>query len=162
MIKKIGVIVAMLCVLNGFSQQAVAHERQGFEMREAIVLKHLAVFDEAPQTGIVVKIFVAKNEMIYGFEVSGHAGYAPKGEDIVCAGVSTVSQNTLISLKSYTADRVLHEVKPGYLKCLLPEIKNGNGSSEAVVLLKSAAMGFYLLQQSSANYLHVFKVIDES
>ena len=29
-------------------------------------------------------------DVLVGLEVTGHAGYAPKGEDLVCAGVSSV------------------------------------------------------------------------
>ena len=38
---------------------------------------------------ILVQVSV-KDGKICRLEVSGHAGYAPKGRDLVCAGVSTV------------------------------------------------------------------------
>jgi uncharacterized protein YsxB (DUF464 family) len=34
--------------------------------------------------------FFSENERITGFTVSGHSGYAPEGEDIVCAAVTSV------------------------------------------------------------------------
>lgn len=38
--------------------------------------------------------FFKTGEMIVGFSVSGHAGYAPHGQDIVCASVSSAVQLT--------------------------------------------------------------------
>lgn len=39
----------------------------------------------------MIKISIHRDEMMAQFIVSGHAGYAPKGHDIVCAGVSTIT-----------------------------------------------------------------------
>ena len=44
---------------------------------------------------ITVKFF-EKNDR-YGISANGHAGYAPKGQDIVCAGFSTL----MYSLSNY-------------------------------------------------------------
>ena len=38
--------------------------------------------------------FFNKDGIPYGFDISGHAGYAAKGHDIVCAGVSSAVQMT--------------------------------------------------------------------
>ena len=37
-----------------------------------------------------------------GFSVKGHAGYADYGNDIVCAGVSTLTINTINSIEAFT------------------------------------------------------------
>ena len=39
----------------------------------------------------MIKISIHRDDMMAQFIVSGHAGYAPKGQDIVCAGVSTIT-----------------------------------------------------------------------
>ena len=36
-----------------------------------------------------------------GFEIEGHAGYAQKGSDIICAAVSALSQTCRIVLLSW-------------------------------------------------------------
>lgn len=60
-----------------------------------------------------------------GFLVEGHSGYAEKGKDIVCAGVSTIVQATLLYL-----DRLgsVYECKieEGYTKVTL----GGIGSND--------------------------------
>ncbi len=42
--------------------------------------------------------FLEASGKLYGFEAFGHAGYAPEGEDIVCAAVSALTQTTLLGL----------------------------------------------------------------
>ena len=39
-----------------------------------------------------------KSGRLSGFTVVGHTGYAPEGEDIVCAGVSALSQTAVNAL----------------------------------------------------------------
>lgn len=51
---------------------------------------------------IQIKI-VRKNESITGFVIEGHAQYAPRGQDIVCAAVSALSISTINSIHSLTA-----------------------------------------------------------
>lgn len=42
--------------------------------------------------------FFTKEKDVMGFVIRGHAGYRPYGEDIVCAAVSALTQNTVQSL----------------------------------------------------------------
>jgi uncharacterized protein YsxB (DUF464 family) len=42
-----------------------------------------------------------------GITIQGHAGYAPHGQDIVCAAVSTLVQTFLASVDELTADEML-------------------------------------------------------
>ncbi len=42
--------------------------------------------------------FLLKGGRLYGFTADGHAGYAPSGEDIVCAAVSALTQTALLGL----------------------------------------------------------------
>ncbi|MDL2206876.1 ribosomal-processing cysteine protease Prp [Eubacteriales bacterium OttesenSCG-928-N13] len=44
-----------------------------------------------------VQIFRAGARRL-GFEINGHTGFAPSGEDIVCAAISAISQTALIGL----------------------------------------------------------------
>lgn len=41
---------------------------------------------------------LTKGQYFVGFEITGHAGYAPAGNDIVCAAISTISQATIIGI----------------------------------------------------------------
>ncbi|MFT9451595.1 ribosomal-processing cysteine protease Prp [Liquorilactobacillus ghanensis] len=41
---------------------------------------------------MIKAVFFVRKKEIIGFEISGHANYAAKGSDIVCAAVSALSQ----------------------------------------------------------------------
>ena len=49
---------------------------------------------------IKAKLYQKENK-ICAFEISGHAGYAPHGEDIVCAAVTILSLNTVNAIAVY-------------------------------------------------------------
>ena len=58
----------------------------------------------------MIKIEVSRNEqgMITGYRVSGHAGYAEEGEDIICSAISALTQAPLMGLERHL------KLKPTY------------------------------------------------
>lgn len=48
-----------------------------------------------------------------GIKVTGHAGYAEPGKDIVCAAVSVLTQNLIKCLDTFTDDLGSCMVEPG-------------------------------------------------
>ncbi len=48
--------------------------------------------------------------------IEGHAGYAEKGRDIVCAAVSALAQGLLHSLQVLTDDEISAEVESGHIR----------------------------------------------
>ena len=46
-------------------------------------------------------------------KIEGHAEYAPEGQDIVCAGVSALTQSLVLSLEKLTDDKIEYEVSSG-------------------------------------------------
>ena len=64
-----------------------------------------------------------KNQKICGFEISGHAGYAQAGEDIVCSAVTVLCFNTVNAVEKFTDipfKAEADEKRGGYLKVLFP------------------------------------------
>ncbi|MDD2430517.1 MAG: ribosomal-processing cysteine protease Prp [Firmicutes bacterium] len=49
----------------------------------------------------MTKILVVRDETIKQIEITGHAGFAQKGEDIVCAGISSLSFAAGMALERY-------------------------------------------------------------
>ena len=45
--------------------------------------------------------------------VSGHAGFAEAGKDIVCAGVTALIQTLIKSADDLTEDKIEYEISPG-------------------------------------------------
>ena len=56
-----------------------------------------------------VTIYQTKNGIYKGFELSGHAGYAKSGADIVCAAISMLTTNTINSIETFTDDFFSYE-----------------------------------------------------
>ena len=48
-----------------------------------------------------------------GITISGHAGYAEAGKDIVCAGVTALVQGLIRSMESLTSDQIQYDITPG-------------------------------------------------
>ena len=85
-----------------------------------------------------VKIFKDKSN-IWGFEVSGHSGYARQGSDIVCSAISTLSQSICVGLDNVLNLKpdVIIDEKKAFLKCVLPKDLTIEQNEKAQVLLKT-------------------------
>ena len=79
-----------------------------------------------------------------GINIEGHAGFAPSGKDIVCAGVSTLVTNLVNSIEELTEDTIEYETGDGYII-----IKHGNLSEGASLLVDSFLLG---IEEISTNY----------
>lgn len=90
---------------------------------------------------INIRLWRLANGNISGFAVDGHAGYAPKGQDIVCAAVSTVAQATLLGLSKHMGLNPETEVEPGHLSCRLAPGSEANVAAQAI--LGTMALALY-------------------
>lgn len=64
--------------------------------------------------------------------VSGHAGYAASGEDIICAAVTALSGTLVKSIENLTDDKIEYDVQPGWV-----DIKYRDLSEKAKALVDS-------------------------
>ncbi len=60
--------------------------------------------------------FYKKDDIIKGFEISGHSGYAEEGSDIICASVSSAAYMTVNTVTDVIGEYGEAEVSQGYLK----------------------------------------------
>lgn len=88
-----------------------------------------------------------------GISIKGHARYAEKGKDIVCAAVSTLAQTLLWSLDGLTEDVYNSVSKPGEVV-----IRHGNLSANAQLLVDSFFVGVKMIAD---NYPANVRVINE-
>ena len=71
---------------------------------------------------IEVEIYEERDGRISAFSVQGHSGTAPKGRDIVCAGVSALSQTALLGLGRHLHREIDYHIDPsGDLRMKLRE-----------------------------------------
>ena len=53
------------------------------------------------------------NVRLDGITIEGHAGYAEAGKDIVCAGVTALTENLIDSIESLTKDTIQYDITLG-------------------------------------------------
>ena len=80
----------------------------------------------------MITVSVRKNEI----EISGHANYAEVGKDIVCAGVTALTQTLIRSIENLTSDKIEYEISPGRA-----DIHFRNLSEEGKLLVDSFFIG---------------------
>lgn len=72
--------------------------------------------------------------------VSGHAGYAAAGKDIVCAGVTALTMSLVKSLNDLTEDKIDYEMSPGKV-----DVHYGDLSEAGKLLVDSFFIGICLI-----------------
>ena len=70
---------------------------------------------------ITVEIFTQEDGKITGFSAQGHSGTAPRGEDIVCAGVSSLTDSAFLGITEYLHRNVISKDSSGKLQMMLEE-----------------------------------------
>jgi uncharacterized protein YsxB (DUF464 family) len=98
------------------------------------------------------------NNRINGFTCSGHAGYAEKGTDIVCAAVSALTQSAILALERLIGIKLRLKVdsKTGFLDCSWENLPQKTGQSELII--KMIALGLAEIQKQYPDHLNVDEV----
>ena len=82
--------------------------------------------------------------------VSGHAGYAEAGKDIVCAGVTALTMSLVKSLNDLTDDKIEYEISPGRV-----DIHCGNLSEAGMLLVDSFFIGVCSIADEFPDYVRI-------
>ena len=83
-------------------------------------------------------------------KVSGHADYAVHGSDIVCAGITALTQTLIKSIKDLTDDKIEYEISPGRV-----DIKYGNLSEKSKTLVDSFFIGICMIADEFPEYIRI-------
>ena len=103
----------------------------------------------------IVKI-KRKNDNIICVECSNHTGFANFGKDIVCAGISSITQTAVLGVKELTNLKHSFKIdeKMGYLKLELIDIENESVDfKNAQIILKTMLLGVKNLQEQYPKYI---------
>ena len=84
--------------------------------------------------------------------VKGHAGYAPHGQDIVCASISVLVQVFVASVEELSSDKLKCEIGHGNA-----QIRYNNLSHESETLLQSFLLGVGMIADSYPNHVIIEK-----
>lgn len=82
--------------------------------------------------------------------ISGHAGYAENGKDIVCAAVSALTETFIASVEELTADELKAVTEPGNAIIEYKEL-----SKRATVLLSSFFIGLNMIAATYPDHIKI-------
>lgn len=99
-----------------------------------------------------------QGEQIAAFSIKGHAGYAPQGQDIYCAGVSAISQTAVLGLLKHLSRvpqvRVI-EGEDNLLECFLPRDLSADDQYKAQLILSTMEAGLLSLEDAYPGHVKV-------
>ena len=93
---------------------------------------------------------IAVNVRADGITIDGHAGYAESGKDIVCAGVTALTENLIDSIESLTKDKIQYEISPGRV-----DIQFKNLSEDGKLLVDSFFLGICGIAQDFPEHVKI-------
>ena len=83
-------------------------------------------------------------------KIRGHANYAPHGQDIVCAGVTALTQTLVESLETLTGNEIKYDMSPGRVDI---EIKDPD--EDAQLLMDSFLVGIEMIVDEFPEHIRV-------
>ena len=89
-----------------------------------------------------------------GFTCEGHAGYAEKGEDIICAAISILTTNTVNSLDLLVKEpmEVIENEEQGLISAMFAQIP----SDKSRLLMESYILGISeIFNKYGKRYVHL-------
>ena len=98
---------------------------------------------------------VKSGDTITGFQVSGHAGYAAHGQDIVCAAASFLAITVVNSLELQLGAAGTVKSDDGYLYYRLPQGLTDAQMATAQIILKTLVTGFQNLKDEYPKYISI-------
>ena len=69
---------------------------------------------------ITITLKRSPNGYIRSFSATGHAGYARKGPDIVCAAITAITTTTIASLTDIAKLSISFQTEDGDIRCTTP------------------------------------------
>lgn len=106
---------------------------------------------------IYVNVKKDPSGFISSFTMEGHAGYAEKGEDLVCAGASAVSfgsLNAVMALTNVTPDIDQGE-DGGLLSCVIPEGLPVEVREQVQLLLEGMIVSLQTIEREYGQYIQI-------
>jgi len=82
--------------------------------------------------------------------IQGHAGYAPPGQDIVCAAISALTQTFILSVEELTTDKIKYDIRPGMAYITYEDL-----SERGQVLLDSLFIGIHAIADDYSDHIRI-------
>ena len=103
----------------------------------------------------MIEVIIRKNKAgeYTGFNVSGHAGYAEYGRDIVCAATSILVINTVNSIESLTDTKI--SVRSDEKEGIIDLKFKSEICEKAKVLVDSLVLGLKSIKEDNEKYIQI-------
>lgn len=100
---------------------------------------------------------VRKNKSISVIECDGHTNYGEKGEDIVCAALSSIVQTAVLGILQVAGVQVKmeREDKRGYLKIVIPENLSSEKQKEVDIITNTMLLGVADLNEGFSDFIEL-------
>lgn len=102
---------------------------------------------------ISITILENSKKNYQGIILEGHAGYAKRGYDIVCASVSILVMNTINAIETYTRDVI--EVESNEAEGYIGMRFMNDISSEATLLMDAMILGLSGIEDQYGKYVKI-------
>ena len=108
--------------------------------------------------GTTVTFYRRSDGALVGYRAKGHTGYAESGADIVCAGVSALTQATLNGLQNVVEVPVAFEIddRTALLEAILTPEATDNQLERAQILLETLLQGLQAIERSYPRNVRIF------
>ncbi|WP_422444597.1 ribosomal-processing cysteine protease Prp [Thermoanaerobacterium sp. DL9XJH110] len=105
----------------------------------------------------MIRIEVVRDagEKFKRLEISGHAGYAEYGRDIVCAAVSALAETAALGLEKIAGVRPLVKKREGYFLLKLPENINEDAYTRSSIIIETICLGLVDMSKSYPSHVQV-------
>ncbi|MFD2446210.1 ribosomal-processing cysteine protease Prp [Bacillus sp. CGMCC 1.16607] len=105
---------------------------------------------------IQITINRLESGLISSFTLSGHAQFANRGQDIVCAGVSAVSFGAVNSVIALTGiEPMIEQGKDGFLRCELPSNLSEETQMKVQLLLEGMVVSLQTIEKDYGKHIKI-------
>jgi len=104
---------------------------------------------------IEITITRTDSNKIQALEISGHAFFAQRGKDIVCAGVSAVSIGAINAVHALTGVIPIIKQEDGFLRCVIPENLSGDIYEKVQLLLEGMVISLQTIEEEYGKNLKI-------
>jgi uncharacterized protein YsxB (DUF464 family) len=104
---------------------------------------------------ISITINRSESNSIQSFIISGHAFFANRGKDIVCAGASAVSIGAINAVHALTGVTPEIEQGDGFLRCVVPDRLPEDINEKVQLLLEGMIISLQTIEEEYGKHIKI-------
>lgn len=105
---------------------------------------------------IQATIYRTESGRVKSFTLSGHALFAKRGNDIVCAGASAVSFGAVNSIIALTGVKPeIEQESDGFLRCIFPDNLSEETDEKVQLLLEGMIVSLQTIERDYGKYIKI-------